>query len=112
MKCKNCEWYDDDTNTCNHPASPKSYEDVGPEDGCETGSLNRSFVMTTKDKPNKVTMILKIVITGKFRDDESFEETVRYYAEQALEDAGFDVDVSIMRNNRLPSSVNSNVQWT
>ncbi len=68
--------------------------------------------MVTKDKPNKVTTTLKIVITGEFYDDEASEETLRYYAEQALEDAGFDVDVSVMRNNRLPFSANSNVQWT
>lgn len=66
----------------------------------------------TKDKPNKVTKTLKIVITGEFCDDEEFEETLRCYAEQALEDAGFDVEVSIMRNNRIPFSANSNVQWT
>lgn len=68
--------------------------------------------MVTKDKPNKVIAILKIVITGEFYDDEASEETLRYCAEQALEDAGFDVDVSVIRNNRLPFSANSNVQWT
>ena len=68
--------------------------------------------MVTKDKPNKVTAKLKIVITGEFYDDEASEETLRYCAEQALEDAGFDVDVSVMRDNRLPFSANSNVQWT
>lgn len=68
--------------------------------------------MTTKEKPNKVTTTLKIVITGEFYDDEASEETLRYCAEQALEDAGFDVKVSVMRNNRIPFSVDSNVQWT
>lgn len=68
--------------------------------------------MVTKEKPNKVTATLKIVITGEFYDDEASEETLRYCAEQALEDAGFDVDVSVMRNNRIPFSANSNVQWT
>jgi len=53
--------------------------------------------MVTKDKPNKVTAILKIVITGEFYDDEASEETLRYCVEQDLEDAGFDVEVSIMR---------------
>lgn len=68
--------------------------------------------MVTKDKPNKVTATLKIVITGEFYDDEASEETLRYCTEQALEDAGFDVEVSVMRNNRIPFSANSNVQWT
>ena len=57
--------------------------------------------MVTKYKPNKVTATLKIVITGEFCDDEASEETLRYYAEQALEDAGFDVKVSVMHNNRI-----------
>ena len=68
--------------------------------------------MVTKDKPNKVTATLKIVITGEFYDNEASEETLRYFAEQALKDAGFDVDVSVMRNNRIPFSASSNVQWT
>lgn len=66
----------------------------------------------TKDKPNKVTATLKVVITCEFYDDEASEETLRYFAEQALEDEGFDVDVSVMRDNRLPFSAKSNVQWT
>lgn len=70
------------------------------------------IVRITKDKPNKVTAILKIIITGEFYDDEASEETLRYCAEQALEDAGFDVDVSVIHNNRIPFSSNSNVQWT
>lgn len=53
--------------------------------------------MLTKDKPNRVTATLKVVITGEFYDDEASEETLRYYAEQALEDAGFDVDVSMLK---------------
>lgn len=68
--------------------------------------------MVTKDKPNKVTATLKVVITGEFYDDEASEETLRYFVEQDLEDDGFDVDVSVMRDNRLPFSANSNVQWT
>ena len=68
--------------------------------------------MVTKDNPNKVTATLKIVITGEFYDDEASEETLRYCVEQDLEDAGFDVEVSVMRNNRIPFSANSNVQWT
>ena len=51
--------------------------------------------MATKDKPNKVTATLKIVITGEFYDDEASEETLRYYVEQTLEDAGFDVEVTL-----------------
>lgn len=68
--------------------------------------------MVIKDKPNKVTATLKVVIAGEFYDDEASEETLRYCAEQALEDAGFDVEVSVMRNNRIPFSANSSVQWT
>ena len=68
--------------------------------------------MVTKDKPNKVTATLKVVITGEFYDDEASEETLRYCAEQTLEDAGFDVEVSVVRNNRIPFSASSNVQWT
>lgn len=68
--------------------------------------------MVTKDKPSKVTAILKVVITGEFYDDEASEETLRYCVEQDLEDAGFDVEVSVVRNNRIPFSANSNVQWT
>ena len=67
------------------------------------------IVRIEKDEPHKVTATLKIVITGEFYDDEASEETLRYYAEQALEDAGFDVDVSVIRNNRLQLSANSNV---
>jgi len=49
-----------------------------------------------KDKPNKITSTLKVVVTGEFYDDDSTEETLRYCVEQDLEDAGFDVEVSIM----------------
>lgn len=68
--------------------------------------------MVTKDKPNKITATLKVVITGEFYDDEASEETLRYCAEQALEDAGFDVEVSVVRNKRIPFLPSSNVQWT
>ena len=54
MKCKNCEWYDDDANTCNHPASPKSYEDVGPDDGCETGSSSNPSAREMYDAQMRV----------------------------------------------------------
>lgn len=50
-----------------------------------------------KDKPNKVTATLKVVVTGEFYDDDSTEETLRYAIEQDLEDAGFEVDVSLLK---------------
>jgi len=50
-----------------------------------------------KDEPNKVTAVLRVVVTGEFYDDEASEETLRYCVEQDLEDAGFDVDVSVMK---------------
>lgn len=57
--------------------------------------------MWIKDKPNKVIATLKVVVAGEFYDDEASEETLRYCVEQALEDAGFDVDVSVVHNRRL-----------
>lgn len=53
-----------------------------------------------KDKPNKVTATLKVIVTGEFYDDEATEETLRYAVEQDLEDAGFDVDVSMLKQFR------------
>ena len=50
-----------------------------------------------KYKPNKVNTTLKVVVTGEFYDDEATEETLRYAVEQDLEDAGFDVDVSLLK---------------
>ena len=50
-----------------------------------------------KTEPNKVTAVLKVVVTGEFYDDEATEETLRYYVEQYLEDAGFDVDVALLK---------------
>ena len=50
-----------------------------------------------KDEPNKITATLKVVITGEFYGDEASEETLRYCVEQDLEDAGFDVDVSLLK---------------
>ena len=50
-----------------------------------------------KDEPNKITTTLKVVITGEFYDDEASEETLRYCAEQDLEDAGFDVNVELLK---------------
>lgn len=53
--------------------------------------------MNKKDKPNKVTAKLRVVVTGEFYDDEATEETLRYCVEQDLEDAGFDVDVELLK---------------
>ena len=70
------------------------------------------------DEPNKITAILKVIVTGEFYDDEASEETLRYCVEQDLEDAGFDVNVELLKEqetskkNRLPYSPDSNVQWT
>ena len=50
-----------------------------------------------KDEPNKITATLKVVIAGEFYDDEASEETLRYCVEQDLEDAGFDVDVALLK---------------
>lgn len=51
-----------------------------------------------KDKPNKVTTVLKVVVTGEFYDDDATGETLRYVVEQDLEDAGFDVDVTPLKD--------------
>lgn len=53
-----------------------------------------------KDKPNKITTVLKVVVTGEFYDDDATEETLRYAVEQDLEDAGFDVDVSMLKEQQ------------
>lgn len=50
-----------------------------------------------KDKPNKVTAVLKVVVTGEFYDEEASEETLRYCIEQDLEDVGFDVEVELLK---------------
>ena len=50
-----------------------------------------------KDEPNKITATLKVVVTGEFYDDDATEETLRYAVEQDLEDAGFDVDVALLK---------------
>ena len=60
--------------------------------GCEVG-------MIVKDKPNKVTATLKVVVTGEFYDDEASEETLRYCVEQDLEEVGFDVDVELLKED-------------
>ena len=53
--------------------------------------------MGMNDEPNTVTTVLKIVVTGEFYDDDATEETLRYAVEQDLEDAGFDVDVTLLK---------------
>ena len=50
-----------------------------------------------KNEPNKITATLKVVVTGEFYDDEASEETLRYCVEQDLRDAGFDVDVELLK---------------
>lgn len=50
-----------------------------------------------KDKPIKVSAVLKVKVTGEFYDDEATVETLRYWVEQDLEDAGFDVEVTVLR---------------
>ena len=50
-----------------------------------------------KDEPPKIPATLKVVITGEFYDDEASEETLRYCVEQDLEDAGFDVDIELLK---------------
>ena len=56
--------------------------------------------MIAIDKPNKVTATLKVVVTGEFYDPDATDETLRYCVEQTLEDAGFDVDVSVWSNKQ------------
>lgn len=56
--------------------------------------------MITKHEPNQVTATLKVDVTGEFYDDEATEETLRYWVEQTLEDAGFDVDVSLIEQQQ------------
>ena len=53
--------------------------------------------MNKKDKPNKVTAKLRVVVTGEFYDDDATEETLRYCVEQDLEDAGFEVEVELLK---------------
>ena len=58
-----------------------------------------------KTEPNKVTAVLRVVATGEFYDDEASEETLRYCVEQGLEDAGFDVDVAILKEQEVVESI-------
>lgn len=53
-----------------------------------------------KHDPNKITATMKLVVTREFYDDEASEETLRYCIEQDLEDAGFDVDISLLKEQK------------
>lgn len=53
----------------------------------------------------KVTTVLKVVVTGEFCDDDLTEETLRYAVEQDLEDAGFDVDVALLKEQEAVKPV-------
>ena len=57
--------------------------------------------MGVKDKPNNVTATLNVVVTGEFYDDDATEETLRYSVEQDLEDAGFEVAVSLLKDQEI-----------
>lgn len=54
--------------------------------------------MTIKETPNEITAVLKVTATAELFDDEASEETVRYLIEQDLNDAGFDVDVALLKD--------------
>ena len=68
--------------------------------------------MGMKDKPNKVTTVLKVVVTGEFYDDDATEETLRYAVEQDLEDAGFDVDVALLKDQEAVKPVEEFIKGT
>lgn len=57
-----------------------------------------------------VTATLKVVVTGEFHDDEASEETLRYCVEQDLEDAGFDVDVELLKEQEPRVMTSSELQ--
>ena len=67
-----------------------------------------------KDEPNKITTTLKVVITGEFYDDEASEEMLRYCVEQDLEDAGFDVDVELLKEQEAVEPIKQTEvsEWT
>lgn len=48
----------------------------------------------------KVEATLLVHVIAEIDDDESTDETMRYLVEQDLEDAGFTVDVSVLRSER------------
>ena len=68
--------------------------------------------MTIKETPNKITAVLKVTATAEFFDDEATEETVRYAIEQDLEDAGFDVDVALLKEQKAYSPYKTNYDLT
>lgn len=70
-------------------------------------NLKVGEVGMTKYNPNKITATMKLVVTGEFYDDEASEETLRYCIEQDLEDAGFDVDVSLLKDHAEDNNVPS-----
>ena len=53
--------------------------------------------MNVMDKPNTVRGVFEVRASAEFYDDEATVETLRYTIEQDLEDAGFDVDVKVLR---------------
>lgn len=53
--------------------------------------------MIAKEKANKITATLKLVVTEEFYDDEASEETLRSYVEQCLEEDGFSVEVGLFK---------------
>lgn len=50
------------------------------------------------NKPQKIKATLKLKVTAELYDDDATEETLRYLVEQSLEEAGFDVDVTVFEN--------------
>ena len=55
--------------------------------------------MVIKDKTIKISAELKVIVSAEFYDDEASEETLRYCVEQDLEDAGFDVEVRLLKKH-------------
>ena len=53
--------------------------------------------MFDREKANKITATLKLVVTEEFYDDEASEETLRSYVEQCLEEAGFSAEVGLFK---------------
>ncbi len=65
-----------------------------------------------KETPNKITAVLKVTATADFFDDEASEETIRYAIEQDLEDAGFDVDVALLKEqDPVKPHYNARTNW-
>ena len=49
----------------------------------------------------KYEATLLVHVSADLDDEESTEDTLRYLVEQDLEDAGFDVEVSVVKNNEV-----------